>query len=271
MGHCAPSGRGQHGRDGDRDGAGTPGEAATGRGDRTNGSASSLAGAARPEMRRRARSPSRQPPADHRPEAGVNRDASLFFCAPPASAPSGRHASADRANSPGNAGRPHGHFGVVPARHSRRNSTSARGRSCCKRPLRSGTSCTGTDGRTPARSAHRRRRGVDERHHWQDTRPAFVPVTVWGTASGQNCQVMVGAVLALNSGRVPAACRGARCLGYPTKTVSAADPQQGSNAAAPRCHRRRHPGVGAAPDRAGSQQTATIVRIVGLKSVGHFP
>ena len=50
MGHCAPSGRGQHGRDGDRDGAGTPGEAATGRGDRTNGSASSLAGAARPEI-----------------------------------------------------------------------------------------------------------------------------------------------------------------------------------------------------------------------------
>ena len=228
MGHCAPSGRGQHGRDGDRDGAGTPGEAATGRGDRTNGSASSLAGAARPEMRRRARSPSRQPPADHRPEAGVNLDASLFFCAPPASGSSGRHASPDRVNSPGSAGRPHGHFDVVPARHSRRNSSSARGHSRCKRPLRSGTSCTGTDGQTPARSAHRRRRGVDERLHWQDTRPAFVPVTVWGAASRQNCQVELGAVLALNSGRLPIDCRAARPRRRPRQALS---PQSSRRAA----------------------------------------
>jgi hypothetical protein len=42
-----------------------------------------------------------------------------------------------------------------------------------------------------------------------------VPGTVWGTASRQNCQVEFGAVLALKCGRLPAACRGARCLGYP--------------------------------------------------------
>ena len=51
-------------------------------------------------------------------------------------------------------------------------------------------------------SALDRRQDVDERLHRQDTRPAFVPGTVWGTASKQNCQVMVGAVLALNSGRL---------------------------------------------------------------------
>ena len=46
-----------------------------------------------------------------------------------------------------------------------------------------------------------RRRDVDERPHRQDTRPAFVPGTVWGTASMQNLQVELGAVLALKSGR----------------------------------------------------------------------
>ena len=51
-------------------------------------------------------------------------------------------------------------------------------------------------------SALDRRQDVDERLHRQDTRPAFVPGTVWGTASKQNCQVMVGAVLALNSGKL---------------------------------------------------------------------
>ena len=47
-----------------------------------------------------------------------------------------------------------------------------------------------------------RRHGVDERPHRQDTRPAFVPGTVWGTASMQNLQVGLGAVLALNPGRL---------------------------------------------------------------------
>jgi hypothetical protein len=44
------------------------------------------------------------------------------------------------------------------------------------------------------------RRDVDERPHRQDTRPAFVPGTVWGTAPMQNLQVQLGAVLALKSG-----------------------------------------------------------------------
>ena len=227
MGHSAPSGRGQHGRDGDRDGAGTQSEAVADRDDRTNGSASSLAAAARPEMRRRARSPSRRPPADHPPATGVNHDASLFFCAP-ACGPSGRHASPGHDGSSDSVCLPSGASGDAPVRHSHCRSRSARGRSGGTRPPRSNTARTGTDGQPPARPARHHRRSVDERRPRQDTRPAFVPVTVWGTASRQNCQVEFGAVLALKSGRLPAACRGARYLGIPSDnpatTVSGLEP-----------------------------------------------
>ena len=150
---------------------------------------------ARPEKRRRARSPSRRPAADHPPATGVNRDASLFFCATE-NGPSGRHASGGRDGSADSACRPRGASGDAPVRRSRCRSRSARGHSSCTRPPGSDTARTGTDGQPLAQPARRRRLGVDGRHPWQDTRPAFVPSTVWGTASRQNCQVMVGAVLA---------------------------------------------------------------------------
>lgn len=79
MGHRAPSGRGQLGRDDDRDDTGTPGEAAAGRDGRTNGSASSRAGAARPGRRHLATSPSGRPEPDHPSAARVNHDASLLW------------------------------------------------------------------------------------------------------------------------------------------------------------------------------------------------
>ena len=249
MGHCAPSGRGQHGRDGDRDGAGTPGEAAADRDGRTNGSASSLAGAVRLEMRRRARSPSRRPPPDHPPAAGVNHDASLFFCAL-AAGPSGRHASPGHDGSADIVCLPSGASGDAPVRRSRGRSRPARGRSGCKRPLRYRTSCKGTDGQTPARPVRRRRRGVDERLPWQDTRPAFVPVTVWGTAPGQNFQVIVGAVLSsiLAGFRQLAEAPGASAIprGNPTRIVSGPDlvPMRGSQTA------RRTAAGAATPQRA---------------------
>jgi len=37
---------------------------------------------------------------------------------------------------------------------------------------------------------------------------------MWGTASMQNLPVELGAVLARNSGRLPARCRGAQFLDY---------------------------------------------------------
>src|SRR5208282_557036 len=55
---------------------------------------------------------------------------------------------------------------------------------------------TRTAGQTAPRCPRHRKHGVDERRHWQDSRPASVPGTLCGTASIQNCQVEVGAVLA---------------------------------------------------------------------------
>jgi hypothetical protein len=230
-GGCAPSGPGQHGRDGDRNGAGTRGEAATGSNDRTSGSASLSARAARPGTRRRAASPSRLPPPDHPSAVLVNRDASLFLVAQsrlavrprrrrtlepasPDTGPSGRHASAAPAAFADSVGPLRAASGGGPVRRNRHRSRSARGHSSCTRRPRSRTTRTRTDGQTQGRSARYRRRGVDERRPRQDTRPACVlPGTVWGAASEQNCQVRPGAVLTFNSGGRPPGCRGARCAG----------------------------------------------------------
>ena len=89
--------------------------------------------------------------------------------------------------------------------HSHRRSRSDRGRSNCKRSPAGGNRRTGTDGPIAGRPALCRRHGVDERHRWQDTRPACVPGTVWGTASMQNLQVARGAVLAPKVWQAPAA------------------------------------------------------------------
>ena len=65
--------------------------------------------------------------------------------------------------------------------------------------------------RPPEHSARHHTRGV-ERNSRRDTRPAcLLSGTVWGAASGQNCQVRFDGVLTFNSGRRPKGCRGARC------------------------------------------------------------
>jgi len=233
MAACTPSGPAQHGRDGDRNGAGTPGEAATGSNDRTNGTASLPDRVARPGRRRRAASPSRRPRPNHPAAVPVNRDASLFLAASPRQAfqrrrrrnfgpasldtgPSGRHASAAPAGFADSVGRLRAGSGCGPVRRTRHRSRSARGHSNCTRPPRSHTTRTRTAGQTPGRSARHRRRGVDEPRPRRDTRPACVlSGTVWGAAPGQNRHVQSGAVLTLNSGRRPPGCRGARSAGYP--------------------------------------------------------
>ena len=189
MAACTPSGPGQHGRDGDRNGAGTHGEVATGSNDRTSGTASLPARVARPGRRRRAASPSRRAPPNHPSAVPVNRDASLFLAAHPRLAvqrrrtlepalpdtgPSGRHASAAPAGSVASVGQLRAASGGGPVRRNRRHSRSARGRSSCTRRPRCSTTRTRTSGQTPRRSARHRRRGVDERRPRQDTRPAYV-------------------------------------------------------------------------------------------------
>jgi hypothetical protein len=229
MAACAPSGGGQQRGDGDRNGAGTHGEAATGSNDRTSGTASLPARVVRPGRRRRAASPSRRPPPNHPSAVPVNPDASLFLAAHPRLAvqrrrtlepaspdtgPSARHASAAPAGFAGSVGPLRAASGGGPVRRNRRHSRSARDRSSCTRRPRNRTTRTRTNGQTPSRSARHRRRGVDERRTRQDTRPACVlSGTVWGTAPGQNGQVQSGAVLTLKSGRRPPSCRAARRAG----------------------------------------------------------
>ena len=191
MAVCSPSGPGQHGRDGDRDGAGTHDEAATGSNDRTNGTASLPARAARPGRRRRAASPSRRPPTNHPSAVPVNRDASLFLAASPRPAfqrrrrrnlapaspdtgPSGRHASAAPAGFADSVGPLRAASGGGPVRRNRRRSRSGRDRSSCTRRPRGRIPRKRTGGQTPGRSARHRRRGVDERRPRQDIRPACV-------------------------------------------------------------------------------------------------
>jgi hypothetical protein len=240
MAACTPSGPGQHDRDGEHNGAGNLGEVAAGSNDRTCGSASLSAGAARPGKRRYAAPPPRRSPTNQPSLPAVNRDASLFLVAVPDTGPSGQHASADRAGFAASVGPLRATSAGAPVWSNRRRSRSARDRSSRTRRPGSHTARTQTDGQTPGSDRHRRR-GVDQPRPRQDTRPACVlPGTVWGAASGQNCQVEPGAVLTLNSASRPLGRRGARCLGYSPRprrtanTASAPDHVPTRAAAAPR-------------------------------------
>ena len=288
---------GQHGRDGDRNGAGTRGEAATGSNDRTNGTASLPARVARPGRRRRAASPSRRPPPNHPSAVPVNRDASLFLAASPHLAfqrqrrrnfgrastrvraaspdtgPSGRHASDAPAGFADSVALLGAASGGAPVRSNRRRSRSARDRSSCTRRPRSRTTRIRTDGQTPGRSARHRRRGVDERRPPQDTRPACVlSGTVWSAASEQNCQIQSGAVLTLNSARRPPACRRTRRRSSPEAAATPSTshplpimPTRG------RCKCRRPDTMTGSPRHSGAAgQPATIIGTVRRKSGGQL-
>jgi hypothetical protein len=245
MAACTPSGLGQHDRDGEHNGAGNLGEVAAGSNDRTCGSASLSAGAARPGKRRYAAPPPRRSPTNHPSLAAVNRDASLFLVAVPDTGPSGQHASADRAGFAASVGPLRATSAGAPVWSNHLRSRSARDRSSRTRRPGSRTAHTRTDAQTPG-SDHHRRRGVDQPRPRQDTRPACVlPGTVWGAASGQNCQVRPGAVLTLNSASRPLGRRGARCLGYPPR---------------PRRHRPHHIRSRSRPDARSHRPRPTHAR-----------
>ena len=125
----------------------------------------------------------------------MNRDASLSVAAP-ASGTSGRHATDAHDGLLDNVVQPAGSSVAEPVGHRRQRSRADRGRSNCKRSPGGGNLRTGKDGPIAGRPALCRRHGVDQRHRWQDSRPACVPGTVWGTAPMQNLQGARGAVLA---------------------------------------------------------------------------
>ena len=82
------------------------------------------------------------------------------------------------------------------ARRSLRHSRFGRDRNSCRSSSGRGNRHTETAGLTQHRNVRSCRHHVDESHDCRDIGPACVPSTVWGTASMQNRQVGLGAVLA---------------------------------------------------------------------------
>jgi hypothetical protein len=130
---------------------------------------------------RRSHPPASQAPADHPPAAGVNPDASLFYRAPGSGLVERRGGVAPMDHF-GSAVRPTGPPGAEPAARNRRRNRFGRGRSSYRSRPACGSPRRGTAAPTPPRHATPTRR-VDERHDCQDIGSAYVPGTVWGTAS----------------------------------------------------------------------------------------
>ena len=159
-------------------------------------------GAGRPGPQRCVGSSSRPGAADHRLAVRVNRDASLSVAAP-ASGPSGRHASDGHDGLPGSVVRPAGSSVAEPAERTPQRSRSGRGRSNCKRSPGGGNLRTEKDGPIAGRPALCRRASVDERHRWQDSRPACVPGTMWGRRRCRTCKLRAAPCLPAKFGRPP--------------------------------------------------------------------
>jgi hypothetical protein len=130
---------------------------------------------------RRSHPPASQAPADHPPAAGVNPDASLFYRAPGSGLVERRGGVAPMDHF-GSAVRPTGPPGAEPAARNPRRNRLGRGRSSYRSRPACGSPRRGTAAPTPPRHATPTRR-MDERHDCQDIGSAYVPGTVWGTAS----------------------------------------------------------------------------------------
>ena len=116
----------------------------------------------------------------------MNRDASLF-CRAPGSDLVARHGGVAPSDHSGNAVRHTEASSVGLAERSPRHNKFGPGRSNCRSAPASDSPRKGTAAlmlprhETPTRP-------VDERHDCQDIGPAYVPGTVWGTASSQTAK-----------------------------------------------------------------------------------
>jgi hypothetical protein len=113
--------------------------------------------------------------------AGVNRDASLFYRASGSDFVA-RHAAAALPDRSGNAGRRTEASRAGLAGRNPRHNKSGRDRSSCRSQPAAGSPRRGTAALTLPRHGTPTRL-VDERHDCQDIGPAYVPGTVWSTAS----------------------------------------------------------------------------------------
>jgi hypothetical protein len=118
--------------------------------------------------------------------AGVNRDASLFYRASGSDFVA-RHAAAALPDRSGNAGRRTEASRAGLAGRNPRHNKSGRDRSSCRSQPAAGSPRRGTAVPTLPRHGAPTRL-VDERHDCQDIGPAYVPGTVWGTASSQTAK-----------------------------------------------------------------------------------
>jgi hypothetical protein len=112
---------------------------------------------------------------------GVNPDASLF-CRAPGSGLVARHGGVAPADPSGNVVRHTEASSAGLAGRSLRHNKSGRDRSSCRSQPAAGSARRGTAALTLPRHGTPTRL-VDERHDCQDIGPAYVPGTVWGTAS----------------------------------------------------------------------------------------
>lgn len=179
-------------------GAETLGGRDPGTGDRTSDSAKPLAGAPHPRKPRRSQSPASRPIEDHPSAASVNPDASLY-CSAPGNDALARHGRAAHDGWSGSAVRRRPACGAALAARSRRRNKLGRGRNSCRSRLRRDNPRKEIVEPALRHRARTRKRQVDERHDCQDNHPAYVPSTVWGTASRRNSHVGLGAVLALDN------------------------------------------------------------------------
>jgi hypothetical protein len=224
------SGRASASLDDGSGGAETLGGRDPGSGDRTSDNAKPLAGAPHPRKPRRSQSPASRPIEDHPTAASVNPDASLY-CSAPGNDALARHGRAAHDGWSGSAVRRRPACGAALAARSRRRNKLGRDRNNCRSGF--GRDNPHKEIVEPAvrHDARTRKDQVDERHDCQDNHPAYVPSTVWGTASRRNSQVGLGAVLALDNEQAliapstPRQPRTARADGKQSSTKSSLKPR----------------------------------------------
>ncbi len=185
----------------------------------------------------------------------MNPDASRF-CAAPGSAAPAPHAPAAPGGSSDSAVRRHVGSGGGHDARTRRRSRSGHGRN----GRRSAPGCDSPRTQTAGLTGHRHgpigKPPVDQRLDCRDTGSACVPSTVWGTASSKTAKFRIGAVLALDTGKLlPRSLRPRQPASRRHPAVKSADPGRPPKSSAAAFN---------APDLRGCRPPSTRNRLHGI-------